>query len=196
MASQADICNLALSNLGQASDITSINPPNGGKYAQVCVQLYPIALEQVLTDADWLFAARVSELSAVEADIPAAWQYAYAVPTGMVKPVRLQTPDMTDPNIGIPFELAGDVLYANEPAVVLRYTHRNTSTAEYPHGFVLAVAAYLSHLLCGPVLKDPAASQAWMRMYQSYLAQGIMQNNRSAENPVYYYPPGIEARWA
>jgi len=195
MASQADICNLGLVNLGQSPDITSINPPDGTKYSAAAAQFWPIMLDKVLGECDWDFARKLETLQEVADTEPEAWEYAFALPTDVVVIRMLQQADQTDPNIGIPYEIKQGILFCNEADVVLRYTYRNTTTSNYPNGVVLAMGAYMAHLLAAPVTKDPKISGAWSQQYGRYLAEAMILNASRTVNPVRYESPGISARW-
>ena len=195
MASQVDICNLALANLGQSPDITSINPPDGTKYAASAALFWPIALDKILTEYDWGFAVRVSALSAVSVDLPEAWEYAYALPASFLKPILLQDSEQADPHCGIDYEIRGGILYCNSSDVVLRHVYRNTNTGEYTNAFVLAFGALMAHFLAAPVTKDPAVSAAWLNMYKSYLATAMIDNAERSVMPTRYDTPSISARY-
>jgi len=194
MASQADICNLGLANLGQNPDITSINPPDGTKYAAAAALFWNIALDKILTEYDWGFAVRVTALDAVTVDLPEAWDYSYALPASFLKPILLQDADQTDPHYGIDYEIRGGVLYCNSDDVVLRHVYRNTNTAEYSNAFVITFGALMAHFLAAPVTKDPAVSAAWLKMYQSYLATAMIDNAERSVMPTRYDTPSISAR--
>ena len=48
MSSVVDICNIALSRLGDRATVTSIDPPEGSAQADHCRRFYPIALKTIL----------------------------------------------------------------------------------------------------------------------------------------------------
>ena len=48
MASEVDICNLALGHLGDNATVASLNPPEGSVQAQHCARFYPIARDALL----------------------------------------------------------------------------------------------------------------------------------------------------
>lgn len=196
MASQVDICNIALSNLGQSPDIVSVNPPDGGKYAASCAQFYPIALDKVLGECDWHFAVKEVLLSVVFVAMPDAWQYAYALPNDLVKPVNAFPQGIGSPFCSAEFEVRGNVLFTNTQDIVLRYVYRNTATSNYSNAFVLALAAYLSHLLAAPVTKDPNVTSGWMKMYKSYLAEAMIDNRHRVRVVHDDTANGVLARWA
>jgi hypothetical protein len=48
MSSVIDICNLALSHIGQAADVSSIDPPENSIEAEYCARFYPMARDTLL----------------------------------------------------------------------------------------------------------------------------------------------------
>ena len=62
MSSVVDICNIALSRLGDRATVTSIDPPEGSAQADHCRRFYPIALKTILATYNWSFATTRKEL--------------------------------------------------------------------------------------------------------------------------------------
>ena len=60
MASDVEICNLALSHLGDTATVASIDPPEGSAQAEHCARFYPIARDALLEKHDWSWATRRS----------------------------------------------------------------------------------------------------------------------------------------
>ena len=77
MASDVGICNLALSRLGDAATVSSIDPPEGSTQADLCATFYPMARDSLLEMHAWAFATRRVDLSLLTAETD-AWVYAYA----------------------------------------------------------------------------------------------------------------------
>jgi hypothetical protein len=77
MASEVDICNLALSNI-RARSINSLN--ESSLQAQVCKLHYPVLRDQLLRDAPWQFSHKVSALALLNDDL-FNWVYAYQYPS-------------------------------------------------------------------------------------------------------------------
>ena len=63
MASEVDICNLALAHLGDSATVASINPPEGSAQAEMCQRFYPIARDSLLEMHNWGFATRRKALA-------------------------------------------------------------------------------------------------------------------------------------
>ena len=58
MASEVDICNLALGHLGDNATVSSISPPEGSAQAEHCARFYPLARDALLEMGYWNFAMR------------------------------------------------------------------------------------------------------------------------------------------
>ena len=63
MASDVDICNLALSFLGDDANVSSISPPEGSQQSEHCARFYPIARDGLLQMHNWNWASRRVALS-------------------------------------------------------------------------------------------------------------------------------------
>ena len=63
MASEVDICNLALSHLGDNATVASIDPPEGSAQAEHCSRFYPIARDTLLEMHNWNFSTRRAVLA-------------------------------------------------------------------------------------------------------------------------------------
>ena len=55
MASETDICNLALARLGDAALVSSISPPDGSAQAGHCAAFYPMVRDYLLERYAWSF---------------------------------------------------------------------------------------------------------------------------------------------
>ena len=72
MASDTDICNLALSHLGDEASVVTIDPPEGSPQADHCARFYPIARDSGLQMTAASFGHRRAGLGLVAA-APPAW---------------------------------------------------------------------------------------------------------------------------
>ena len=68
MSSVIDICNLALSHLGDTATVASIDPPEGSAQAEHCSRFYPVARDAMLELFNWKFATRRATLALLTAD--------------------------------------------------------------------------------------------------------------------------------
>ena len=177
MASDVDICNLAVGYLGDDATVASIDPPEGSVQAALCATFYPIARDALLEMHEWNFATRRSQ----PADLGSGWEqwlYGYAKPSSALKILAVLAPGDDDAN-GQPFKIElndddAEVIYTNQEEAVVRYTVRVTDTARFSPLFVDALARLLASMLAGPVLKGEtgtAASRAQFQIFRMMMGQ-------------------------
>jgi hypothetical protein len=86
MASAVDICNTALSYLGDIANVSSISPPDQSAQARHCARFYPIALQEAQELHPWNFNSRrlpLAQISPLPApNVVNQWDYVYALPVG------------------------------------------------------------------------------------------------------------------
>lgn len=93
MPSDVDICNLALSHIGDVADVQSIYPPDGSTQAGFCSRFYPIAISSLLEMHTWDFATSRVGLAPLQTNpAPRSWRHAYAVPAGMLSAISVLSP--------------------------------------------------------------------------------------------------------
>ena len=97
MASVVDICNEALSYLGDSATVSSIDPPEGSAQAEHCARFYPSALSALTEMHNWAFATRRVALAQLP-PTSSTWQYTYAQPSNCLNIFALLAPDATSDN--------------------------------------------------------------------------------------------------
>lgn len=178
MASEIDICNLALAHLGDTATIASISPPEGSAQAEHCARFYPVARDTLLESHNWKFATRRATLALLDADA-FNWTYAYAEPAGALRVVSILPGTAMSTDEGEQFETMGDdegnalVLTDLEDATAL-YTVRVTDTTKFSPLFVDALSRLLAAYLAGPVIKgDLGKAEAKAQMQHFRLALNL-----------------------
>ena len=182
--SQVQICNMALSNIGDKGTVTSINPPDGSRQATLCDQFYDLALNATLQRHAWDFSIRRTSPTSVAVD-RTEWQNSYYLPKDFVGVLAVLPKSPTDDTsylgnrTSIEYSIDLDSkhvrrLYCNQADVVLRYHAKVVDTTQYTDLFVQALAWKLSSLLAGPLVKGEAgvgAAQQSQKMFEFLLAQ-------------------------
>jgi len=98
---EVEICNAALSLIGDASKVTSIDPPDGSSQAALCARFYAQARDSVLEAGQWSFAMR--RVDGEPLDSPSTnWAFAYRRPGDAIKIVAVLPADIGDdyPTLG------------------------------------------------------------------------------------------------
>lgn len=176
MASEVDICNLALALLGDDATVASIDPPEGSPQATHCARFYPMARNTLQTLHEWGFCTRRAALTQL-VEVPLyGWAVAYALPPRLARAVELVGPG-GEPLQDYQIE-AGDgagVLYANAESVLLRYTEFVADTSRFPPGFTDALCWLLASMLAGPLLKGEMGAGAAKRCLDYFYAAKLPQ---------------------
>jgi hypothetical protein len=186
---ELDICNLALSHIGETAAVTALDGTDTSQQATLCIQFYPEARDSLLLMRQWQFATRRRALQQVPTT-PDPWQYAYVVPAEALKVFGVLPPGVSDDyaqpfwgtgvwsdtsrdnvigtgtgqytGVSFTIEQAGAgyrVLYTDQDEAVARYTARVVDATIYPHLFVMALSWHLASMLAGPLMKGEEGAQ-------------------------------------
>lgn len=175
MATEVDICNLALGHLWESTKVSSINPSDGSRFANRCAAFYPIARDNALTAHDWSFARKSLAISlASDGHFSGPYTYQYTQPGDCLVPRKLYPSGLDHPDFpGLPFEVettdSGDIIVTSTASAILQYTARVTDATRYPMGFVTALSWQLASFLAGPVVQNKSKSPTQAQAYQQYL---------------------------
>lgn len=181
MASEIDICNLALGHLGDNATVASLEPPEGSAQAEHCARFYPIARDAMLELHDWNFATKRALLAQVPFGF-SQWKYAYLQPADCLRVVAVLDPAAaSDHSVAIPapFSQSGvgssgigqyqpqefvcetddegrEVILTNQPNALVRYVAFVSDTTKFSPLYVTTLTWHLAALLAGPVIKGDA----------------------------------------
>ena len=194
MASEVDLCNLALGSLGDEATVAAISPPDGSAQAAHCSRFYPIARDAIQEMHPWGFCTKRASLALLTATAPSEWAYVYAAPSDAVNLLAIYDPAAVD-DISAPVPMPGtpwgvtnagqgvytpqpyaaesladgtDVIYTNIADAVLHYTSRVTDTTKFSPLFIEALAWLLASRLAGPILKGQVGAEAAKSCLQSF----------------------------
>ena len=168
MASVVQICNMALTRIGQNQFIDSIDEQS--KAAELCALHYEQCRDQVLQDFPWPFAeARVSL-----ADIgspPQNWAYRYRYPTDCLQIRHITTPGMRQPRVEqrVQFKVinatGGRAIVTDQAEAELVYTLKAEDTTYFSPLFTSALAWRLSAELAMGLQARPENYSAAIQNY-------------------------------
>lgn len=224
MATEVDICNLALSLLGEEANVVSVNPSDGSENAGLCNRWLPMAKRRLFEEADWSFAqrrAKLSELSNIDAQIYGA-KKAYAFPSDGLRIIRLyellQEPQDGDFSIDpedarrfvqevspsewrVEYNPANSnrMIITNVEKAVAHYTAYIDSVALYPAYFTEPLVVLLASYLVGPVKRQSTASTEatnLMKQYQAVLSTAkTIDAQAMVQKKTERFPSKISSRW-
>lgn len=164
-----NICNAALSRLGEKGTITSIYPPEGSAEAEDCAHFYPIALQTLLSARNWGFARRTRRLSRLM-DNNDEWAYVYAFPNDCMAVHAVMDASGSPVVHEVQFNGTRKTICCNVAGAVLEYTEYNKDPAQFPFLFVDALTWKLAALLAGSIIKGDAGMKMAQQCEQYALA--------------------------
>tara|TARA_R100000329_G_scaffold41620_1_gene38828 strand:+ start:895 stop:1563 length:669 start_codon:yes stop_codon:yes gene_type:complete len=222
MATEVNICNLALAHLGDDATIASLSPPEGSAQAEKAARFYPIARDSLLEMHTWNFAAKRANLALTTNNL-AQWDYAYVAPTDMMSPVAVISPTAQndyatrmsagDTPGGITsnyaptivagqytpqqFAIEGTTIYTNVETAMLRYQAFVTESDKFSPLFVMTLSWHLASMLAGPIIKgDQGAAEAkrCTQVMVSYLTTAKQSDNLQRDITVEHIVPWTSGR--
>ena len=222
MATEVDICNLALAHLGDDATIASLSPTEGSAQAEEAARFYPIARNTLLEMHTWNFASKRGNLALTTNSLD-QWDYAYVAPADMMSPVAIISPTAQndyatrmsagDTPGGITsnyaptivagqytpqqFSLEGDLIYTNQENAMLRYQAFITDPSLFSPLFVITLSWHLASMLAGPVIKgDQGAAEAKRssQMMVNYLNSAKQSDNLHRDITVEHIVPWTSGR--
>lgn len=212
MAADVDICNQALSHLGQATEIQDLENEKFAA-ARACRRFYDDARDQALRDFPWPFATASGALALVAENPTTEWAYAYRMPADALAFRRLVagrygqmtafgTPvdPVTYPPVPWvarpPFRIAGDaggqLIYTDWQDAVGEWTTRVEDPTQYPPDFRLALSFLLASLIA-PRVTGGDQFKLGLQAFQRYVMamQNASANAVNQEQP----DPAPDAEW-
>ncbi len=160
MASVVDICNLALSFLGDAGRVSAIDPPDGSVQAERCKRFYPIARQTLLERHDWRFATKRQTIAAqlVTTELPEEWSYAFARPSECLRIIHILPVGAVGSHQATSYDAGAlldgtQVIFSNEESIDVLAVFDVTDTSKYSGLFTAALARLLAHYLAGSSVK-------------------------------------------
>jgi hypothetical protein len=209
MASDIDICNLALARLGDSATVASIAPPEGSVQAEHCARFYPLARNALLEMHTWGFATRRIRPARLE-HAPPGWLYAFALPSDLlravdVKPCHPPMPEGFLPECGFlppvsrpEWSVEDGKLLTNIEDFTLIYTVLPRDASGFPPLFVEALSWLLASQLAGPLEKGDAGAKMAQACYQTFrvvVASAIASDANQRRASLDFIPSGIRARF-
>jgi len=191
MASNVQICNLALSHIGSRAFIQDLGNDSSVE-ARYCNLLFVDARQAVLRDAPhgWGFAYKVTALAlkaAADVTIPANWTFAYAWPADCLRALRIVLADnIADPPPFAPgsdIALEAKVIFSDAKDAVLGYTADVTASHMFDAGFVYALSWRLAADLAPPLTGDRQIQDVSYRLYRQALDAALRADAGEGEPP-------------
>lgn len=191
MATEVDICNVALSFLGDRATVTSIDPPEGSSpQADHCARFYPMALQEILQSFPWTFATTRATLAELQTT-PDSVRFAYALPANCLRLLYVYgAPGVECRSWSLERSASGLMVITEEPAQYVIYTTSRVAAAQFPPAFVEALCHLLASKLAGAVIPGSTGMDLMSKHLQAYdlYAQRAMALDARQEQPTIRLP--------
>ena len=155
MASQVDICNLALTAIGHKT-IASIDEQTEG--ARKCAVYYQQAVDETLRAYNWNCATARASLAQETATPVFGYSYQYALPNDCLRVLQLERLDLE-------FKVEGKKLLTNESSAKILYIRR-IGAGEMDPLLVGAVAARLAYELAYAISNNRGLAELMLQVYE------------------------------
>lgn len=201
MATEVQICNLALARLGDEATVASISPAEGSAQAEHCARFYPVARDSLLELHGWKFSTRRATLAVLDTDL-FGWTFAYAEPANVLRVLKVLGAEQKNHEEGSEFltDSAEDgtvCIRTDLTTATALYTAKVTDTSKFSPLFVDALGWLLASHLAGPLLKGDAGRKAaidCLKMAQAMIASAQSSDANQRQVEVEHLPTWIEGR--
>lgn len=204
MSADVDICNIALSHLGDDANIAALN--ENSTQAAYCKTFYPLARDAVLQRGGFGFTLRRLPLAQDLITVPAQWLYAYSTPNNCLRKIAVLPPDAPDDTNSVSYavealdDAGNEVIYTNIQSATLRYVQRVSDTTKYTPLVVMAMARLLAAFLAGPLIKGDTGMQIGIKQMEIFDERSFPQalasdaNSQQTDHYADFIPSGLKAR--
>lgn len=188
MASVIEICNVALSRLGNSRSINSLTEQS--KEADVCSLHFEPARDAVLSDFDWNFARKRLALADTGSP-PPDWQFAYRYPTDCMRIISIMLPGMRNPparcrvdyEVGADAELSGKLIYTDQQDAWLMYVGLVTDPNMFDALFRDAMAWRMASEIGMSLSSAPQLVQNALTMYSQIIRSAGSRSMNESQEP-------------
>lgn len=174
MASEVEICNLALANIG-ADSISALTEKSSE--ARKCKLFYPPARDSLLRLHPWGFATKYLALALISEATVYGYEFAYAYPIdclmarGFYRAVA--TADPIPFKVVVQPDLSSKEIWTNEVDAVLIYTAKVIDANVFDPLFRESLGHYLAAKLAPTLIKDLKLRPVLAREQLNYVAQAL-----------------------
>lgn len=226
MYNETIICNIALSNIGQTTEIVDLDTEDS-KAAKKCRLFYPLARDNALSDYPWTFARQVVDLAILEGEEDQTdYNFVYAFPQDCLEPRSIVVPNIpiglyyrfypafffaglngnTETSVpeflrpsfekGVASDKKSRTIITNCENAKLLYTRKVTETYLFSSSFAETIAWRLSAYLATPLAQSIKLGTNAMNQYNTLIQQASSQDARGENTPLYPLPESITSRLA
>ena len=179
MTSEVDICNIALSALGEKR-ITSLSDDTVA--ARFCNTNYAATRDSVVESSEWTFSIKRATLAPLSTGPDWGYTYAYQVPADCLtlKTVKSST-QVNTPN-GLDWVREGDQILCDANPIYIRYQKQITDTSLFSAAFVKALASRLAWDLAIPICQSRGMDELATTKFTEELAIALASDGQQGRS--------------
>ena len=173
MASQIQLCNLAISRLG-GNNITALT--DGTTEAKLCNTFFSPIADEVMVEGSWTSTIRRKALAQTTNTPTFGYTYEYQLPTD---PFALKILNIDECSPGaIDYRIEDDKLLTDAITVKIRYIARLTDPGDWDTFLSRAFVARLASELAYPLTGDNTKAQIELERYRLSVLEGLALNGQ------------------
>jgi hypothetical protein len=184
MATDVDICNLALASLG-INEITALGTDTAEE--RICSRFYAQTRDIYLSEHNWGFATKSLALTEIDPlpDDYGRYSFGYSYPSDCLKAQAIRDGETSNyyPFIIKDYVIAGPsdakIILTDLEDAVLEYTVALTDTTLFSPSFIEGLSAKLAYRFSWPLTKDLRIEQAALQRFA--LADGMAKQHDSSQ---------------
>lgn len=188
MASVIEICNIALSNIGNSRNINSLTEQS--KEAGACSLHYESCRDATLSDFEWNFATKRVAL-ADTGSAPADWKYAYTYPTDCMRIIEIMVPGVRNPasamriqyQTGSDADGTGRLIYTDQDEAWLKYVARITDVNMFDSIFREALSWRLAAAINMQLTGNADLGNNALNMYGRVIMSAASRSMNESQEP-------------
>lgn len=159
MATQVQICNLALGHVGNSKTISAVT--ENSNEANVLNRFYGISVNETMRALYWPFLRKTAALGLVESNPTTEWSYSYRYPSDCLEAIRILSGTRNDTRQSrVPYQILSDssglLIYTDTQDAVLEYKKTEVTENLFPDDFSMALSFKLAFYIAPTLAKgDP-----------------------------------------
>jgi len=189
MASEVDICNQALANIGAEALIAALS--DNTEEARYCNLYYTELRDNLLRTHPWNFALKFQTLADL-GSAPSGWTYRYAYPVDCIRALEIVN---TANDTVIKFEVGSDgssgkVILTDQQTAELRYVAGVTDPNAFDVGFRQALSWAIAYHIAEPLTGSSSKRNDALTVYTNVIRQVTASDSEEGATD-----PDIDATW-
>lgn len=178
MASVVNICNMALTRLGQQR-IASLT--QSGLGAELSNLFYDPTVRELLTAYEWPFAISREQLAASTETNLSKYDYIYVLPNDYLRVLTLLDPDDYS-EVNTEWVIEGRKLLSDVTSCYIKYIKMPTDPSDFPQIFIEALYLRMAAKMCLKMTQDQSLMNMLFQEYMAAMQTAMGEQGANSKN--------------